>query len=242
MSHKGCKHLTTEQKSRAVELHREGRSTADSAEILGCSVYQVRHALKTSGIKPPGSRGKCCRNADVVRELASQGATLSEIGRRVGCNHTKVRNYLRRHGIPYTPWNRSGSGNPSWKGGRIRDKQGYVLVLLPDHPQANRQGYVREHRLVMEQALGRFLTREEVVHHRDNDPGNNDPDNLELFGSNAEHLAETLAGQCPQWTPEGFQKIQERWSRLRADQRTSNHLASEPSGQPSQETTDRSPG
>lgn len=45
-----------------------------------------------------------------------------------------------------------------------------------------------EHRLVMERKLGRPLTSEEVVHHIDHDPRNNDPDNLMVM-SHAEHCA-----------------------------------------------------
>ena len=59
----------------------------------------------------------------------------------------------------------------------------------PDHPHAVR-GYVRKHRLVMEKKLGRYLTRTEVVHHRDDNPGNNRLSNLKLYASNAEHKRE----------------------------------------------------
>ena len=69
---------------------------------------------------------------------------------------------------------------------------------MPEHPQANRHGYVREHRFLMEQKLGRYLTRKEVVDHIDGDPSNNDLANLRLFASNGEHLQATLTGvPCP---------------------------------------------
>jgi hypothetical protein len=88
--------------------------------------------------------------------------------------------------------------NPAWRGGRTQDKDGYWLVLMPDHPEANRHGRVREHRILMEHKLGRRLLRGEVVDHVDGDQSNNDPANLRLFASNAEHLRETLTGvPCP---------------------------------------------
>lgn len=43
------------------------------------------------------------------------------------------------------------------------------------------------HRIVAEQKLGRPLRKGEVVHHIDGNKRNNDPDNLMIFGSQAEH-------------------------------------------------------
>lgn len=43
-----------------------------------------------------------------------------------------------------------------------------------------------EHRVVMEEVLGRPLTRAEIVHHKDEDGLNNDPHNLEVL-THAEH-------------------------------------------------------
>ena len=49
-------------------------------------------------------------------------------------------------------------------------------------------GAFLQHVLVMECHLGRFLTSHERVHHRDHDRQNNSLENLELFGSQAEHM------------------------------------------------------
>lgn len=80
-----------------------------------------------------------------------------------------------------------GEANPRWKGGRHLHQDRYWLVLRPDHPHADRHGYVREHRLVMEQVLGRLLLPGEVVHHRNHVTTDNRPENLEVFASNADH-------------------------------------------------------
>lgn len=60
-------------------------------------------------------------------------------------------------------------------------KNGYWWIKANDHPRASDRGYYYEHILVMEKKLGRLLnTKIEIVHHKDSDRLNNDPNNLEL--------------------------------------------------------------
>ena len=56
-----------------------------------------------------------------------------------------------------------GSLHPRWKGRKI-SSQGYVWVYAPGHPR-NTQGYIYEHTLLAERALGRFLPQGTMVHH-----------------------------------------------------------------------------
>jgi hypothetical protein len=79
-----------------------------------------------------------------------------------------------------------GMHNPRYKG-RTVSPGGYVYRFVPEHPHANKDGCVFEHRLVMEAHLGRYLRPEEVVHHLDHDRQRNDIDNLQLFANNGEH-------------------------------------------------------
>lgn len=81
----------------------------------------------------------------------------------------------------------SGSKNPRWVGGRRLDKDGYIIIYCPDHPYRSCDNYVREHRLVMEQFLKRFLHPTEVVHHINGIKNDNCIDNLMLFESCSEH-------------------------------------------------------
>lgn len=76
--------------------------------------------------------------------------------------------------------------NGRWRGGRRIDKDGYVLIKKRDHPNANNCGYVREHRLVMEVVLGRYLRRDELVHHINANKQDNRPENLMVL-SHVEH-------------------------------------------------------
>jgi hypothetical protein len=68
--------------------------------------------------------------------------------------------------------------------GSTRDR--YVLVVAPlGHPHARQDGSILEHRLVMEQALGRYLEEWEIVHHKNGDRADNRWENLELLDGRA---------------------------------------------------------
>ena len=57
------------------------------------------------------------------------------------------------------------SKNPHWKGGRYINDSGYVMVYMPSHKRAQSNGYVREHILISEAAIGRPLPDSAQVHH-----------------------------------------------------------------------------
>ena len=71
--------------------------------------------------------------------------------------------------------------NYFWQGGVTIDKDNYVLIKKHGHPNADAQGYIRLHRLIMSEYIGRPLEENEEVHHRDGDTFNNDLSNLELL-------------------------------------------------------------
>lgn len=80
-----------------------------------------------------------------------------------------------------------GERSAKWKGGVTVVNSGYRKVRVEDHPNRDRDGYVFEHRLVMEFLLARLLTSDEVVHHRDHNRQNNLSENLFLFPNNRAH-------------------------------------------------------
>lgn len=76
--------------------------------------------------------------------------------------------------------------HPRWKGGKIK-RSGYWYINMPSHPFSGKQGYVAEHRLIMEAHLGRYLVHSEVVHHINHDKIDNRLSNLELCSSPGQH-------------------------------------------------------
>lgn len=74
-----------------------------------------------------------------------------------------------------------GELNPNWKGGKIKHRKGYIQRHNPTHPRAKSNPYVFEHILVVEELLGRFLEKDETVHHINGVKDDNRPENLELW-------------------------------------------------------------
>jgi hypothetical protein len=62
----------------------------------------------------------------------------------------------------------------------------YLYILVHGHPSANKKGYVLAHRFIMEKFIGRFLKKDEVVHHIDGNMENNSIENL-LLMTRGEH-------------------------------------------------------
>lgn len=66
---------------------------------------------------------------------------------------------------------------------RLKHSNGYILRYAPGRPDGIGTGrcYVLEHRLVMEEKLGRALEPHERVHHKNGKRSDNRPENLELW-------------------------------------------------------------
>ena len=73
---------------------------------------------------------------------------------------------------------------------------GYIMQKAPYHPHANKRGYVPEHRLIIENHIGRYLVpRKEFVHHINQIRDDNRIENLQLQGSQNQHAKEHDTGK-----------------------------------------------
>jgi hypothetical protein len=86
---------------------------------------------------------------------------------------------------------KDGSRHPNFKTGVVKAEHGYILEFVgKGHHLADVRGYAYQHRLNAEIKLGRKLRKGEVVHHIDENRSNNDPLNLKVKRSAADHRHE----------------------------------------------------
>lgn len=101
----------------------------------------------------------------------------------------------QRDDVKWTDKHPSGEMSANYAGGKYIDDKGYVRVLRPEHPK-NIRGYAYEHRLVMEEYIGRFLEFWETVHHINEIKVDNRLENLFLC-THSEHSAIHKEGRKP---------------------------------------------
>ncbi len=91
---------------------------------------------------------------------------------------------------------RSREKHHNWKGGNIIDKRGYIYCHNSKHTFYNKSRYVKRSRLIVEQHLKRYLTSEEVVHHKGihyptrsiENRQDDSLENLQAFSNNSAHI------------------------------------------------------
>lgn len=66
-------------------------------------------------------------------------------------------------------------------------KPNYRRIKLPSHPRAGKAGYVLEHVIVAEAALGKYLSPEHPVHHHNTDKSDNSNTNLVICENQEYH-------------------------------------------------------
>lgn len=134
---------------------------------------------------------------EVVRKYTKDMLSLPQIGKLYYCDKRTIATILKQNNIPLRigKW-QDGNKHCQWKGGRWY-KSGYIVIYKPDHPYAQKRvGVVAEHRLVMEEYLGRYLTPKEHVHHINGIRDDNRIENLQLISPANHTLYGIMCASC----------------------------------------------
>lgn len=142
------------------------------AEENGISAGKLYYILRDNGCTFIKKRRKEVTDDERKRRTESQiGHTLSQESRHK-ISEANSCNFDGMNGYGHTK----------------AHNKGYVLVYVPKHPNAHLDGYVMFHTVLMERAIGRYLTDNEVVHHINHNRKDNRLENLMLMDKR-EHMS-----------------------------------------------------
>lgn len=125
------------------------------AEEMGVSVWNVHDKLHKAGVSIRPQMTPQCQEA----------ARKANTGRKQSKEEREMRSAIMKQG---------------GVGGKKRLNTGYMAIYFPDHPQS-KDGYILEHRLVMEGIIGRHLQNGECVHHINGIKDDNRKENLMIM-------------------------------------------------------------
>ncbi len=167
-------------------------NTIDKALIF----HGILPKEKIRGLRPRESLNPFIRDKEWLKKrYLMDERSIKQIAEEIGSTAGAIHSALTWAKIPIRgvmegfskrfPDGRTGKLATNWKGGRIVTSR-YVWIYKPEHPYARKSGYVQEHRIIVEQNIGRILEPQEMVHHLNGNPQDNRIENLQV-ASKKEH-------------------------------------------------------
>jgi predicted DNA-binding protein YlxM (UPF0122 family) len=180
---------------------KENLTMREIGELIGCTKHPVYRALKKHGLQARAHSSKYPKLNDkewLYKEYVTRKKSAKQISIDLKAPIGTVYSAITHMGIktrnPKMAWHtkyktgRWGEEASNWKGGRKLTSGGHMYAYYPQHPYATKEGYIMEHRMVMEEYLGRILHNDYVVHHIDGLKLNNTIENLMLLPNRSAHL------------------------------------------------------
>lgn len=178
------------------KYQRKGKKRIDRNCLTCGKPLEVRPCDIKSG------RGKYCSRE--CANLAKKGKSTSKKGKKTGeyktCEECGKSFYCypsqitkRRFCSKECAFKQGNFGNHFLKGLKHKNRKekvmvdGYIKVWAEEHPHCHSDGRILEHRLIMENFLGRYLTLNEEVHHKNGIKTDNRIENLELVVKKAHY-------------------------------------------------------
>ncbi len=147
------------------EYYSSGATIAELAKKHGISSGKAYYIMRDSGCKFSRKRRKPYTEQERqhMRTMA-KGHRMSDEQKRI----ISERNSCNWNGL-------NGYGHTK------AHNRGYILAYAPKHPHAHKDGYIMLHTVIMERHIGRYLEKNEVVHHINHDRKDNRLENLQLM-------------------------------------------------------------
>jgi len=156
------------------------RKLSETSQGKRNPMYGKHHSLEARQKMSAARKGKS------LSEETKRRMSEAHKGKKFSLEHCQKIGDAQR-GEKNHNWGKFGEKASHWKGGR-KLVDDYVFLLKPNHPNADCNGYVKEHRFVMSEVLGRPLDSNEVVHHINGIRDDNRKENLMPFPSHKEHM------------------------------------------------------
>jgi len=178
--------ITENEKTSITASYSNNRSVAQIASHFGRGQTTIRNILKDADCQLKTHRKSKyleAKETDRAIKLYYEGHGIRDIARDMDCGYTYLRNMFIKRGIKIRTSHEAAclhfhKRNPNLGLGRKKVAGGYIEVWAPDHPKANKRGYVREHVLVWEKTHGEALPEGYIIHHLNGITDDNRPKNL----------------------------------------------------------------